>query len=622
MRPQEASLSRPPKGASLSSPAACAVAAILVICFEAAAPTGLAQAPAAPPILPISQVRPGMTGYGLTVIHGTTIERFDIKILGILQGGPAGDLILFRATGPVVRAAGGTASGMSGSPIYVNGRIAGALSYGYHFAGRDADLSLATPIEDMLKALSPADSATQTGRPRLYTARPPIATPAGPIQRVLVMDSPADAAAYNSRPLPQTVAVAPVAVPMLASGVSRAAMGLLARTLRRYNVVPLAGYGGRREFPAPPVEPGGSIGVELVRGDVEVGAIGTVTYRRGNLILAFGHPLLNAGTASMLLTNAWIDTVVRSMDFPFKEGSLGGLVGVVTQDRSVGLAGVLGPLPRTFGIRVRVRDDDRGKAQTLGALVIRRADLAEGLVPMAVLSLVQKGLDRVAGGSAAVRITLRARGFPREIVREDVVYDIGDIATASVLEVPAATQLLFGNFFRNLDPVDMSVDVAVTSRAQPAVLVEARPSARTVHPGDKVKVAVSVRPFGASSQPLSREVEFTVPQDFPTGPAFLLVGTPGTLNNPLPLDQQLQQLILQEGTPLGTRSLEEAIDAFENAGKNTDVLVELVPEAVLTAAASNANPGFDVPAGTTVATNWVVLGRFQIPMTVNQAQAR
>lgn len=558
-----------------------------------------------------------MTGYGLTVVHGTTIQRFTVRILGVLRGGPDSDLVLFRAGGPVVQGAGGTASGMSGSPIYVGGRLVGALSYGYHFAGPDADLSLATPIEEMLKALSPSSAAAQAPSPRVYRALAPIPSPRGPIDRVIVMGSTQDAAAYNAHPLPRMLAVAPVTVPVVASGITPAAMAVLSRTLRRYNVVPLQGYGGRKEFPTPPIEPGASIGVELVRGDVEVGAIGTVTYRRGDQILAFGHPMLGAGRVSMFLTSAWIDTVVRSLDFPFKEGSIGSLVGTLTQDRGVGVAGVVGRLPRTFGVRVRVRDMDRGTTRLLGAQVVRRPDLAEGLVPMAALALVQKAMDRVSGGSAAVRIALLARGLPRQIVREDLAYDIGDIATASVLDVPGATQLLFGNFFQDLDPVDMSIDITVRSEPDTALLVEAHPNVRTVSPGDRIRVRVAVQPYGESER-LSRDVEFTVPRDFPVGPAFLLVGTAGSLNSatPLPPDQQFQQLVQQEGTPLGTSSLKEAIEQFEERGKNTEVDVDLVPEAVLTAVGSNANPGFESPAGVSIPAQWVVLGRFQIPMTV------
>lgn len=594
--------------------------AILVIALWGTAPAGSAAPLDAPATLPLSQVRPGMTGYGLTVIHGTTIERFAIKILGILKGGLTSDLILFRATGPVINEAGGTAEGMSGSPIFLDGKIIGALSYGYHFAGRDADLSLATPIEDMLKILTPARAGRDGGdagrHPTVYDAASPVLTPAGAVSRVFLMRSTVEAAAYNAHPLPQTVAVAPTVVPMFAAGLSPKAFTLLARALGRYNVVPMQGYGGTKVFTPPPVQPGSSLGVELVRGDVEMGAIGTVTYRRGSRVLAFGHPILNAGQATLPLTAAWIDTVVRSLEFPFKEGSIGPLVGMTTEDRATGVGGVVGQFPRMFGVRVRVRDAAEGPVHETDAQVIRRADLAESLVPLVALSGVQRSLDRVSGGSAAVRIALRARGIPREIVREDLAYDIADIATASVLNVPDATQLLFGNFFKTLDPIDMTLDIVVSPRSNTALLVSARPEVRTVSPGQRVRVAIGLWPYGGTHQ-INRATQFTVPHDFPPGPAFLLVGTVGSLNDPTPTDQKFQVLTSVLGSPSGNASsLDEAVQQFEDFGKNTDVLVALLPAPVLEAVGGNANPSFDSTAATALPTDWVVLGRFQIPMVV------
>jgi hypothetical protein len=392
-------------------------------------------------------------------------------------------------------------------------------------------------------------------------------------------------------------------------------MRVLDRALKRFNLVPRQGYAGGRRFAAPPIEPGASLGVDLVRGDVEIGAIGTATYRRGDTVLAFGHPLMNSGNASLFMTSAWIDTIVRSLDFPFKEGSAGPTVGTLTQDRTNGIAGVLGRFPRAFGIRVNVRDLDTGIAHSYGAQSVRRQDLAEGLVPSAALSMIQRGLDRVAGGSAAIRIRLRARHFKQAVVREDLAYDVGDIATAAALDIPAATQLLFGNFFEELDPIDMTVDVAVTAKPTMALVVGARPNVRTVHVGDRVQVEVRIRPFGGGPAE-SRTVAFTVPKDFPEGPAFLLVGTAGVLNDSSSPADKFNALVALEGTPSGAESLGSAIDQFENQGKNTDLIVQLVPEAVLTAVGANANPSFDSPAGTTVETDWVVLGKYQIPMTV------
>jgi SpoIVB peptidase S55 len=593
-----------------------AVAAIVAAGLGVITP-GLPPAGADPQaVLPLAAVHAGMRGYGLTVIHGTTIQRFDIDVLGVLRGENSSDtdLILFRASGPLISRAGGTASGMSGSPIYLNGRLAGALSYGYHFPGPDADLSLATPIEQMLKMVA-APTPAAWPQPRKYRSPVPIATSAGPLRRVLVVGSTAEAAAYNAHAAPGTAAVAPATVPMTAAGVSPGGMRVLEQAFKRFNIVPRQSYASRRAFDAPRIEPGASLGVELVRGDVEVGAIGTATYRSGDTVLGFGHPLMNAGSASLFLATAWIDTVVRSLDFPLKEGSFGPAAGTLTQDRTTGIAGVLGRFPRAFAIRVNTRDLDTGATHAYGAQTVRRQDLAESLVPSAVLSLIQRGLDRVAGGSAAIRITLRARGFKAPVVREDLAYDVGDIATAAALDVPAATQLLFGNFFQDVDPVDMTVDVAVSAKPNMALLVSARPSARTVHAGDRVQVEVRIRPFGGG-EPQARTLSFTVPRDFPEGAAFLLVGTSGALNDATSPAEKFQSLVAAEPTPSGAESLASAIEQFENEGKNTDLIVQLVPQAVLTAVGANANPSFESPAGTTVETDWVVLGKYQIPMTV------
>jgi hypothetical protein len=588
---------------------------VLVIGLVGLSCPGGAATPSAPPILTLDQVRPGMTGYGLTVIHGTKIDRFRVRIVGILRGGQSSDLILFRAAGPVIDEAGGAAAGMSGSPIYVDDRLIGALSYGYKFAGQDADLSLATPIEDMLKLLGAAPARETARSPRLYQAAQPFPGPAGLISRVLLMRSAADAAAYNARPLPHLLAVAPTAVPLFAAGMSPKAYALLSRTMARYNVVLMQGYGGRKEFTAPPLEPGSSLGVELARGDMEIGAIGTVTYRRGNQILGFGHPLLNAGPAALPLTAAWIDTVVRAIDAPFKEGSIGPLVGMVNQDRGTGLVGDVGRFPRLFAVRVRVHDGQHGAIRESDAQVVSRPDLAESLVPTVALSAVQRSLDRVSGGSARVHIDLRVRGLPGKIERQDLAYDVADIATASVLDVPSATQLLFGNFFKTLDPIDMTIDIDLGGQANTALLVDADTDGRTVAAGQALTVQIGLWPYNGTAR-VDRTVRFTVPRNFPPGPAFLLVGSAGGINDPTPLDQKFQTLVALQGTPVGAASsLTEAVDQFEDLGKNTEILVTLVPAPVMQALGLNANPAF-VPAGTVLPTDWVVLGRFQIPMVV------
>ena len=141
---------------------------------------------------------------------------------------------------------------------------------------------------------------------------------------------------------------------------------------------------------------------------------------------------------------------------------------------------------------------------------------------------------------------------------------------------------------------------------------------RTLRPGQRLRVEIGLFPYGDAA-PVTRTVEVRVPPDFPKGPAFLLVGSAGGLNDPAPIptDQKFQLLVGGQGIPQGSAaSLDEAVDQFEHLGKNTEVLVTLVPAPVLQAVGGNANPAFESSAGTSFSTEWVVLGRFQIPMMV------
>jgi hypothetical protein len=158
----------------------------------------------------------------------------------------------------------------------------------------------------------------------------------------------------------------------------------------------------------------------------------------------------------------------------------------------------------------------------------------------------------------------------------------------------------------------------VQSRPNTALLVAADTATRTVHPGQRVRVEIGLVPYGDAT-PVTRAVEFTIPRDFPKGPAFLLVGSAGGLNDPaqIPSDQKFQLLVGLQRIPQGNAaSLEDAVDQFEHSGKNTEVLVTLAPATVLQAVGGNANPAFEAAAGTSFSTDWVVLGRFQIPMVV------
>ncbi len=557
-------------------------------------------------VFPLSQIRPGMRGVGRTVVQGTRVEEFGFEVLGVTEG-PPGRLVLFRGFGPVIQRSGGTASGMSGSPLYLEGRFAGAVSYGYRFAGPDSNLGLFTPAETMLAILrDEVQEQRATGTLRL---RQPVRLGGRWVQEVAVVD-PREPV-VGSRP-----AFVPAAGTLLVSGVSDRAFRLLRDTLRWADVVPVQSYGGTRRFPTPPLVPGSAVGVALVRGDVNVWSIGTLSYRRGDRFLAFGHRMFGFGPVEYLLTTAYVHTVVRSPQFPFKEGDVGEAVGTVTQDRLAGLAGSVGRLPRVFNVTVTVVDQDAGRTVHRSAQMIRRPDLAQLLAPQVALAAVENAWDAAGGGTAEVRISARGGGLPRPVERTNMFYSARDLAAAAVLDVPDAVRFLFGNEYGSVVPVDLNVEVRLTRARRTVSVLGAEVASRTVSQGGRLRVRLRLQPFQAA-EPVTQTVEVEVPRNFPRGPALLVVGSAGIQRDDTPPAALLAHKLEREPPAAGFPGLSEALEFFEDFGRNTDVLLQLIPVGV----PPSDDPQrrfiyFDEFAGRLVRTQWVVKGEQVVPIVV------
>ncbi|MDW8154532.1 MAG: hypothetical protein RMM09_09990 [Armatimonadota bacterium] len=558
----------------------------------------------------LAEIRPGMRGVGRTVIRGTRVEEFSFEVLGTTEG-PSGRLVLFRAYGPVIEQAGGVAAGMSGSPMYLQGRLAGALSYSYVFAGPDRNLGLFTPIERMLELLEAGRPAAH--HPGLMRLDRPLRLGGRTVDHILVARDVASGRAASARMgIP---AFAPVVTPLVVSGLGDRAFRLLRASLSPLPVVPVQGYGGVGRFPEAPLVPGSAVGVALARGDVNLVAFGTLTYRRGRRFLGLGHQMLGSGESAYMLTTAYIHTVVRSLEMSFKEGDLGNVVGTVTRDRAAGIGGELGRLPRIFNVVVRVVDRDGGRSLQLGTHMVRRRDLAQALIPGLVLSAIERGWDASGGGTAEVRIAARARGLPRPVERTNRVYSARDVAAAAVLDVVEATRILFHNEFAPLEPVDLSVEVTLTRRPLIASVVEVEAEHRTVPQGGKLRVRLRLRPF--QEEQWTRVVEIQVPQNFPRGPALLVVGSAGSSREAVDPTNLLLSRVAGEPQPTRFDSLEQELEFFERFGRNTDVLLQLIPTGI----PPSDDPAkrfiyFDAFAGEILPTDWVVRGEVVIPIVV------
>jgi hypothetical protein len=298
---------------------------VLLLAF----PAGIAAA--APETMPLEEIRAGMQGVAKTVVSGTKIEEFGVEVLGIMKNkGPSGDLILVRTYGDLIDRTGGIAQGMSGSPVYIDGKLIGAIAYGWTFT--DHKVGMVTPIGDMLKLWE------------LPAPKPRIPEEEIKLDELPGEEQPEDKKPEDKKPENTTPEVktpegsAERATPLMAAGFGERALALLTEKLRPFKLTPYAVGDAPAEETYGPLEPGSAVGVQLVRGDVSLGAMGTVTYVEGNKVLAFGHPFLKKGATGYFLTNAYVFTTVKGMENSFKVGAVGPALGIIDQDRGAGVA--------------------------------------------------------------------------------------------------------------------------------------------------------------------------------------------------------------------------------------------------------------------------------------------
>lgn len=496
---------------------------------------------AAPDIMPVDQIKPGMTGVGKTVVSGTAVEEFNVEVLGVMKNkGPAGDLILVRTSGPLIDRTGGIAEGMSGSPVYINGKLVGAIAYGWSQA--DHRIGMVTPISDMLR----------------------------------LWQSPAT---YDQAQLPATGAQ-PLATPVMAAGFSSQALARLTEQFKALNLplVPYAagsvdgGIAGDDNSVVSQLVPGSAIGVELMRGDLSLGALGTLTYRDQDKILAFGHPFLQKGKAGYFLTNAYVYTTVTSADNPFKVGTTGALLGTVTQDRNAGLAGEVGRYPSIIPVRVRVVDKDLGQARDTNVQIVNDPVLAPALASTAAFSAMEKAMDRLGGGTARVSFTIMGSGMPDDLKRDNMFYDAANVAGVAVSELGDALNMLLNNKFRGVDIIDVAVKIETSQERRTASIVSATADKQTVRPGDAVNITVHLQPFRGEA--CDRVVPVTIPKDQAAGVLTIDVRGGGMVPvaDVLLAKQGLQDIL---NANKEEKTFDDVLKDFNERDRNNDIVAEL-----------------------------------------------
>ena len=525
--------------------------------------------PAATATMPVDEVVVGMRGTGITVFQGTERSEFSVEIIGVLENsmGPRRNLILARLEGgPLAET--GVIQGMSGSPVYVDGRLLGAVSYSMGSFPKETIAGI-TPIDEMLRDDSGPPSRVARALPRLTLplatdtltsllstrlARPdPFAVRPGDVSAVGL--SAAAAATLG-------VQLRPIATPLVMNGFAPDVIDHIAPMFRSAGLVAVAGGTIAQTLPDGPLQPGDAIGVSLIRGDLSMAATGTVTLVDDGRVHAFGHPFYSVGAARFPMTRAYVHTVLPSQAISSKVAAVGAVVGTIDQDRSTGISGTLGPGPRLVPLHVTLDAPDRNRVDTFDFDLVADEYFTPLLAYTAMLNILFTHSREMGSATYVVRGRAELAGHPPATFEETFS---GDAATLlAALYVSGPLTALVNNGFEpvTVDGIDVSItahdDVRI-AEIERVWLDDPRP-----RPGQTVPLRIAVRTHRGD------ELTRTIMVDLPAtarGSLQLLVADGATLAR-----RERQE----SGQGLQATDLNQVIDAVNTARRNDRLYVQLL----------------------------------------------
>lgn len=536
---------------------------------------GTARVPAVTALLPIDEVRPGMIGTGRTVFEGDTLEEFKVHVIGVLRNviGTKRNLVLARLEGgPLANT--GVIAGMSGSPVYVDGRLLGAVSYSLGSFSKEPIAGI-TPISEMIE-----DAALQTPRRQLARVelRQPMTTDdlRDSLRQAFswmqpFANSPADVSFLTPvtgiNPSIGTM-LRPIATPLTMTGFDATAIVPLSSTFRDIGFVPmLTGASAQSPTgasPKPPLRPGDPIGVTLMSGDLEIGATGTVTHIDNDRVYAFGHPFYNLGPTAFPLTRAYVHTILPSLEASMKIASTGEVIGTVQQDRSTTIAGRLGKGPALIPITLNLTLDG-GRKKTFTLSVVNDQMFTPLMTYLSITETLGSYQRQMGAASFVVRgaATVKNRG---EIAFENLF--TGDQASAGAGSyIMTPINVLLRNAFEDVNIEGIRLDIDASEQPRTATIERAWIDAVDPKPGATVPLKIVLRTY--RGEELSRTVPIPIPSN-----------ARGTLSLMVSDGARLGQWEARELTPAPaqTRGLPQMIRVLNEMRKNNRVYVRLVAQ--------------------------------------------
>lgn len=523
-----------------------------ILCYALCAALFVATFAGATPrlkLMSVSEVRPGMRGYGLTVLRGTEPERFDIEVIDVLHNfRPDQDLVLIKTPHPLLDHAGSVA-GMSGSPIYIEDRLVGAYAYGWSF-GKDP-IAGVTPIATMLKELD------RPLRPLPFMRPLPVAPRAA---AAIEPRSPSDAFTALAQwtrhhPQPHHGSLRPAATPLLVGGMPRGVADILREKLEPLGLSVLDAAGGgstkaNKQADARYVD-GGAIAVTLLRGDIQATGVGTVTYVDGKRLLGFGHPMLDAGEARLPTATARVLHVLASERSSFKIAEAITPLGALVHDRQSAIV-VDNDVPaETIPVQIKLRGVPDAPRSVWNVEAASHRLLTSSLVLSAISSALGAAANDMSELAYRADTTVVLRKYGPQRVVEDGFSPLGLAQPAALarLRLFDLIDISFANPFELAQIERVEVELDLRFARDVIELVGARLAESEIDPGVPARVVLTLRAFDGQSE--QRVIEVPLPSTLAGEQVEieLLPGNLARLEQPVPQNFADLLRIAKSGLP-------------------------------------------------------------------------
>jgi hypothetical protein len=487
-----------------------------------------------PQLFPLEDLKPGMKGTARTVFSGTQPEEFGVEILGVLPGfpGPRQSAIIARLSGANAEKT-GVFAGMSGSPVYIDGKLVGAIAFSFPFSKEP--IAGITPIKQMIDIFDKGSSrdAQQPKEPRVVSFaqlagtdwKPNLPKPA--VSSVSLL-APVSAGSPLLPLLGQQMT--PIATPLVFNGINQESLAMFAPQLVASGMLPVSGAGGSAAItPLAPVDEntfpaGSSISVQLVRGDYSLAAAGTVTMRDGDQIYAFGHPFLSLGSSDMPMTEASIVTVIPNVSNSFKLAVPGRMVGSISQDRASGIFGLLRQAPKMIPVKINLHTS-RDRQETYSYEIANDSFLTPLLLNITVFNTITSSERALGDSTLTLKGEIKVKG--QEAIQIDRRFSASNSALMAAGSIAAPVGSLLTSGFDDVELDGITLDISSTDTKYAGTLERITLDRTEVRRGENIEVQAYVRT--ESGKQFVQRIPVQIPEDAALGQLLVFVGDGGAL---------------------------------------------------------------------------------------------